>query len=456
MLHAGPAAAHAPPEATGILWTSSGSNERTVVRTNRGLIVSDDRGQTFRLLCNDAFGASLTEVAPVVATSTGRLLVASYLSGLLAASDDLCTFKPVPGPLAAPTNVVGIEPAGAKSSFLALVSRDGSSDHLFASADDGVTWRAPSNVEDFSFSLAVAPSDPKRFYVTALHNGDGGTPAYRLLVTADGGATFRAHDLALDASESGVTVLAVDPSLPDRVFLKTTASDPTLPARLQRSDDGGATLVDVLSLVAPTSAVTSPDGATVWVGGQYGLFRSADHGKTFTPLASANISQVACLALHNGRLFACGYADGVFGVLASSDAGDSFSFYLRFPDVKAPLDCPPDSVSGRACAMRFEDWRIEQGLASAGGNGGQGGAGGMSGSGGVSPVAGSGGTTSVPETGGAPSVPGTGGAPSVSGSKSGGGCRVGARQSSSGATTIAFVAVMLLVRRRRNRRSVNI
>jgi hypothetical protein len=452
VLYAGAAAAHAPPEATGIVWASSGSHERIIVRTNRGLIVSDDAGASFRLLCNDAFGASLTEVAPVVSTSSGRLLVASYLGGLLAASDDLCTFTPVPGPLSSPTNVVGLErTAGTPSSLFALMSRDGSVDHLLASADDGVTWRAPSHVEDFSFTLAVAPSDPKRLYVTALHTADAGASQYRLLASADGGQTLVAHDIALDPTESGVSVLAVDPSEPERVFARTTASDPTEPARLLRSDDGGASIVNVMTLVAPTSAVLSSDGATVWVGGQDGVFRSADHGKTFTRLESAGLSQVACLALHEGRLFACGFADNAFGVLASSDAGDSFSFFLRFPDVKAPLDCPPDSVSGRACATRFEDWRVEQGLAGAAGNGGQGGGAGAVNTGGATTT---GGTPSVPAAGGAGGAPVATPPPGGANTGSSSGCRIAERCSGKGGTGAGALTVALLALRRRRSRLV--
>jgi hypothetical protein len=444
-LYAGAAAAHAPPEATGILWSPNGSHERTVVRTNRGLIVSEDAGRTFRLLCNDAFGASLTEVAPVVATSTGRLLIASYLSGLLAASSDLCTFTPVPGPLGAPTNVVGIERAASTPlELFAILSRDGSTDHLFTSADDGVTWRAPSHVEDFSFTLAIAPSDPKRLYVTALHAADGGASTYRLMASGDGGRTLVAHDVALDPTESGLSVLGVDPSEPERVFARTTASDPTLPARLLRSDDGGKSLVNVMTLVAPKSVAMSPDGATVWVGGQDGVFRSTDHGKTFTRIASAGVTQVACLAVHEGRLFACGYANDAFGVLVSSDAGDSFSSFLRFPDVKEPLDCSPETMSGRACATRFEDWRIEQGLAGAGGNGGQAGAG----NGAQGGVPSTGGTTPVPATGGAPTAPTTGGAggvPPANDAKSGCGCRtVGARTADTAARFDALAALLVL------------
>jgi hypothetical protein len=360
---AGSAAAHAPPEATGIWWMANGAHERNIVRTNRGLIVSEDGGKTFRLLCNDAFGASLTEVAPLATTSTGRVLVATYAGGLFVASPDLCGFSPVSGPLSTGTNVVGLEVSpAANATMFAIVSRDGSDDHLLSSTDDGVTWRAPSLVEDFLFTLRVAPSDEQRLYASSLHAGDGAAPVYRVLASADGGQHFRSTEVPLNDSEIGVSVLAVDPADADRVFLHTVAGDPTLPERLLRSDDGGQHFVDVVSLLGPLVAATSADGVEIWIGGGDAVLRSRDHGMTFGKAEGAGLSLLACLAVHDGRLFACGLMGDAFGVFVSDDQAVSFSPYLRFPDVTAPLACGADSSAGQVCPQRFEDWRIEQGL----------------------------------------------------------------------------------------------
>src|SRR5262249_22094278 len=135
---------------------------------------------------------------------------------------------------------------------------------------------------------------------TSLHDADGGASAYRLLTSSDGGQTFQVHAVSLGAMEIGVSVLAVDPSDPERAFVRTAASDPTLPERLLRTDDGGATLVDVMTLRGPSNVATSEDGGTVWIGGQDGVFRSTDHGKTFTAVPTAGVTQVACLVLHGG------------------------------------------------------------------------------------------------------------------------------------------------------------
>jgi hypothetical protein len=219
------------------------------------------------------------------------------------------------------------------------------------------------------FSLRIAPSDANRLYASSLHSGDSGAGSYRLLASADGGRTFRATPVTLNDSEVSLSVLAVDPSAEDRVFVRTAASDPSLSERLLRSDDGGTTLVEVLSGLGPTVIEASPDGSTLWLGTQEGVYRSTDHGVTFTRLDGAGVTQVACLEYHAGGLYACGLSGNEYGVLESTDDGASFSFYLRFPQVTAPLACPTGSTTGDACITRFEDWSLEQGLLKPG-NGG--------------------------------------------------------------------------------------
>ena len=88
------APAHAPPQATGIWWAdaedASAASERTVVRTNRGLLVSSgEQGESFRFACSEGFEGASSEVLPTVLTRTG-VLVATYRGGLLSAWSDLC------------------------------------------------------------------------------------------------------------------------------------------------------------------------------------------------------------------------------------------------------------------------------------------------------------------------------------------------------------------------------
>src|SRR4051812_49105527 len=90
------AGAHAPPQATGIRWYTAEGAERAIVRTNRGLIIEDSGGGSFRIVCNDAFEASLAEVPPLTVGADGRLLLGTYAAGLVLSSPDACNFEPLP------------------------------------------------------------------------------------------------------------------------------------------------------------------------------------------------------------------------------------------------------------------------------------------------------------------------------------------------------------------------
>ena len=357
-----PAAAHDPPHATGMVWFSRGVPERNLVRTNRGLILTEDRGKTFRLLCNDAFFALSQEVAPSAFTYDGRLLLGTYSKGLLEATPDLCSFGTVQGPIAG-ISVVAVEPSpGAPHSLFALVAKDGSDEHVFSSTDDGHTWFAPSRTDDFLFSLRVSPSDPTRLYASALSVRDGGHLSYRVLVSSDSGRSFRPQDIVLDDSESGLQVLMVDPFDPNRAFIRTIAADPQLPERLLRTDDGAWTFTEVMSLAGPTHMATTKDSSMQWIGSREGVLRSTDRGSTFERMDGAGLRRISCLELHDDRLFACGESETAIGVFVSSDRGASFSSYLQFPQVRERLPCPSGSNESRACGLSFEDWRLEQAI----------------------------------------------------------------------------------------------
>lgn len=149
---------------------------------------------------------------------------------------------------------------------------------LFRSADAGVRWtRVASAPRDHAtLRLAFDPADPRRIYAPN-HFGRG------LLRSVDGGATW-------SVAGTGLPGLA---SAQKRLW--SIAVKPTAPA-------------------------------TVYVASGAGLFRSGDHGATFTPVAAAafagesDFRAVACAA--DGRVF-CGAANS--GVFALDAAGSAWS-----------------------------------------------------------------------------------------------------------------------------------
>lgn len=362
-----PAAAHAPPQASGIY--TSGSQRW--VRTNRGLIFHAAANEPQRLLCNDAYGASLSEVPPVV-VAPGGLIVATYAEGVLQITPDGCRAQPLDVGLG-DREIADLTTTPDGSRYIALVSPSPTrAGGILVSSDRGTTWTAGAELTSFGTALAVAPSDPDRVYVSAITETADGSPANELLVSRDGSATFTSQAFELETSEVRAFVLAVDPDQPDRVFLRTLPGNPEMPERLLLSEDAGSTFSEVYSAVGPL--VLTRFGQSWWLGGKAGLFRSSDGGKNFTPVPGAP-SYVGCLRGDASGLEICGYQNNEFGIFRANSDVVSFSPELRFGDVTEQVACGEDVVE--TCRANFEDWlsevaspNVEGGGAHAGGSAG--------------------------------------------------------------------------------------
>jgi hypothetical protein len=352
--------AHAPPYATGIGFHVTSAGERSMIRTNRGLIVGSPE-QGFRLVCNDAFRASLVETVPVAELAGGDLLVGTYAGGLLRSDAALCDFDAVGPDQVSPVDVAGGAGGLVRALLLPL---DGSDGGLFESVDGGASFERLAPVGTAPTALVTAPSDPERVYVSTTTTEESRSIGH-VLVSQDGGRHFTDRVLELDATELRTYVLAVDASDPARLFVRTESRDGIAPERLLLSEDAGETFRRVLTTEGPIT-LTFGDAGQVWAGSATGLYRSRDRGASFEPLENAGLTRVSCLAVHGGRLYACALRSLEFGVLVSGDAGATFQWFLRFPAVTARATCPTTSDEGSRCEVAFEDWTLEQLVPSAG------------------------------------------------------------------------------------------
>jgi photosystem II stability/assembly factor-like uncharacterized protein len=367
-----PTAAHAPPQATGILIEADGGETvREWVRTNRGLILRGTPGDPPRLLCNDAYSASLSEVAPMVAVPDG-LVVGTYYGGILRIGADGCSVEPTQAPLAG-RHVLDLSADSAGSTLFALLApsleRRGS---ILASADAGRTWEETGEIDAFGSALRAAPSDPRRLYVTAQVETDDGEGLHQLLVSDDAGATFSPYEVTLLDSEVRAYVLSVHPMDADRVFLRTLAGNPSDPERLLASEDGGESFSEVAAAAGPL--VLAFDTEAVWLGGRDGVWRSDDDGRSFQSVPQAP-THIGCLSATGGSLLVCGHQDLQFGVFEMAADGDKFRSALSFNEVTGQVSCGDDATVVALCRSNFADWLEEQGsptmgVAGAAGSGG--------------------------------------------------------------------------------------
>jgi hypothetical protein len=350
------ALAHAPPEATGIEWSAAAGTPRLIVRSNRGLLVASGSDPAVRLLCNDAYQASLSETVPFHSAPEG-LLLASYACGLLRARADLCEFRALPVPFADKT-LIDVDSPGGDALYALTLPTNTEWGQIFHSDDGGDHFSPGAKSSTFGTTVVVAPGDASTLYVAQVDLSDPSAPIPQIAVSHDAGQTFTPHPLELAATEFRSFVLGVDPTNAQRVFVRTEAGDSSLAERVLLSEDGGQSWASVLSSVGPLSLTIGSSGRDVWVGGHEGLFHSLDGGQHFQP-ASTELSFINCLALHEGALYACAYA-GEFGVFVSQDDARTFQPFLRFSDVKEPFQCPADSQVATSCLGTFEDWRLEQ------------------------------------------------------------------------------------------------
>jgi hypothetical protein len=353
------AEAHAPPYATAIDWVESPLGARAVVRTNRGLIFEGPESGAFRILCSEAFASSLTEIAPFAPLPEGAVFVASYEGGLQRSTPDRCNFEPVADVEDAFIADLQRTPDDSDDLFALALPLDGSAAQLFNRQGKRAPWVALATLEGAPDSVRVAAARSDRVYLVTMRS-EGERQLAEVLRSSDHGKTFSVSSLLLQEHEIRAYVLGADQADPERVFLRTQTADGIEPERLLLSEDGGVTFREVLSARGPLTLASRADDDAVWAGGFDGLFRSQDGGSSFTRVEDGP-ERIECLRLHEGKLYACGYAEGEFGVLVSNASeANEFSWFLRFPEVKARVDCPVDSDEGLACQYPFEDWAAEQ------------------------------------------------------------------------------------------------
>ncbi len=364
--------AHAPPQVLRIVW----KNERELVLvTNRGLMFGDLERKSFRLMCGEALHLNVGEQPQIAYRADGTLLAATSY-GLFVANDDKgCGWTPV-----APLTDLFVPTltqlsTGPDVLVASTFGKDQSA--IWLTRDGGRTWSTLSALsgEDYTRSLLAAPQDSSRLYAT-------GTQLIRTPMTAqvqyvarsrDGGQTWERTEHTLQEGELSLTLLAVHPTQNDVLLVRADSASPGLVSeRLLVSSDGGRTFRTGLTALSVAAAAFAEDGSAAWAAGNEGLWKSGTGLDDFQRVGSAE--HLSCVEQTHGRLWACGHYAGSKALLdgvgsAPIDAA-AFDPFLDFTEVTALVDCDADSVTSKMCALPWQDYQVEVLLGAAMADGG--------------------------------------------------------------------------------------
>lgn len=341
------------PKAQVVATVPGSSGDTLFVRTTFGILVSRDRGVTFRWICERALGYEGQWDPPIAVTRDGRLWVG--LEAGLVSTPDGCAVD-VASELAGET-VRDLTTDDRGETLWAVTGAPGKPTHVFRRK--GSRWErlAAVGLDDVNpMTIEVAPSDPSRLYVSGQPYD---TIRGRLYRSDDGGKTFtgRANDRK---AEGPFFIAAVDPASPSRVVLRhlhTTGSDVLV------TTDGGATFRATLSMASAMFGFThSADGKTLWAGSglpDHGVLRSTDRGETWQKVANRGVLCLHAPPAPKDALYACEnvLALGASAAAVSSDRGVTWSSLGTFADVRGPVACAADAGAALCGEAAWEEIR---------------------------------------------------------------------------------------------------
>jgi hypothetical protein len=324
------------------------------VRTTFGLLVSHDGGSSMGWICERAVGYG-GEQDPAIAVFGGGSYAVAAFEGVSVSHDAGCSFALYGGALAGEFVIdVSVERAAPLRGVVVTSTGIGMSHfrvQVFETEDGGSTFTPagiPLDPDLLAETIDVAPSRPERLYVSGTSTL-GGHKVGVVAVSDDRGASWARTEIDL-AGDASVYLAGVDPTDPDRVYVRSRASAND---RLLVSRDGGKSFFEAASIPGSMQGFAlSPDGARIAIGGPTaGLYLGDRDTLSFAPRATLVVS---CLTWSDVGLYACTKAaiDG-FSLALSADGGATFVPVLgSLPEIEGPLQCPP----GTSTSTCGDDW----------------------------------------------------------------------------------------------------
>jgi hypothetical protein len=322
------------------------SPQQIILGTNFGVIVSNDGGAHFHLICEEAIATAGENVTQyLLGPPPAFALYAMSINQLGVSADRGCSWTSAGGAWTDPTFTdVFPDPTDAARVFALALVRTGQgwfASSLFASQDGGHSFgmplfQAPQSVLLTGVENAV--SAPETIYLTEFGDrGDGVVSS--LARSTNGGRLFDEVSLLETLGTGEVRLAAVDPTDPQLIYYRVLVPDGG--DKLAISRDGGQTAQVALALGGPMTTFLRRSDGTLLVGTQLdGAFTSHDGGQTFTPWPEA--PHLRALAERAGILYAAtdNVVDG-YAIGSSGDGGKTWTPLLHFEKLCGILDCAP-------------------------------------------------------------------------------------------------------------------
>lgn len=340
--------------AAGQLVVDPSSPEHLVLRATYGILSSQDAGQRWDWICEEAVGYGGIEDPSMGILSNGTLL-AGIFAGLALSSDAGCGWSFAGGGLegrfVVDVSVEKVDPSRAIFLLSNGLSATTFSTQVFETLDGAKTFQQagvdlPTSI--VGVTLDAAPSDPTRLYVTGRRDA----PSYVgvLARSSDRGATWDIVDIPGADALASPFLAAVDPTDPQRIYVRLDGKDQDT---LLASDDGGDTWTTVFTTPGRLLGFAlSPDGQSLRFGSPEDGIYAADRA-ALAPMKLGSFGPL-CLAWTADGLYACADQfkdDFVVGV--SQDGGASFSPLLTLDGLCGPLPCPDGTATADLCTLTW-------------------------------------------------------------------------------------------------------
>jgi hypothetical protein len=364
------ASANGRPPGTSSISFRPGHESDIAVGLTFGLLISRDAGKTWAWMCETAVGYGGT-YDPDYAFSTSGALFASTFDGLKVTRDS-CTFAGTPSG----TAFVATQLFGPDNALYVAASQVADPAHgiagdfkIYRSADDGMTFPTvgqPPGPVSWWQSLAIAPLDPQRLYLTGYRyvkdpSGDGTLKEQLMFRSDNGGADW----IPLPTTDftvmpnSAIDIVGIARSNPDHLYARVELDDNQVSDSIYRSTDKGVHWTRIIRKQSPIPAFLVRGNGDLVIGTQVlGAEISHDDGDSWTPLVDP--PHMNCLVENSaGEIWACTQNFGR-PTVPSDDAGImkttdlvTWTKVLRYQDLVDAVPCAAGTIQQDTCAAMW-------------------------------------------------------------------------------------------------------